>query len=192
MAKKNIKAQPFAFPTPVYIVGTYSEDKVPNAMNVAWGGVTSSSPPTLSISLRAVRQTYKNILKTKSFTVNLANETLIKESDYFGLISGAKEDKFAKTNLTPIQSDFVNAPYIEEFPISIECEVVDIVEIGSHFQVIGKIVNIIVDEELLDEAGEISIEKANLLLFEPISNNYFSTGEIAGKAFNIGKEFLIK
>ncbi len=190
--KKNIKLEPLAIPAPVFMVGSYDEDGNPDVMNAAWGGVCSSTPPCIAVSLRAIRQTYKNILKQKCFTVSIPTVEFVEEADYFGMASGAKVDKFEKTNLTPVKGDFVNAPYVKEFPINMECKVVDIIEIGSHFQVIGEIVNILGDEENFDENGKYDFDKINPLTYNPVTDDYFATGEKVGKAFTTGKVFFDK
>ena len=180
--------RPFAFPTPVFIIGTYDENGNPNVMNAAWGGICNSIPPCINISVRKERLTYQNLMSSNCFTINLPSEQYAKEADYFGIASGSKENKFEKTKLTPIKGEKVNAPYISEFPIAIECEVKEIFELDSHVQFIGDIKNIIADEECFDENGKLDIQKAHLIAYDPSSSTYYKIGDKVGKAFSIGKE----
>jgi len=135
--KKSIGAQTIVFPTPVFIIGSFDEKGRPNAAAVAWGGICCSNPPSVSIALRGATYTHTNITKQKAFTVNLPSEKYIKQADYFGLVSGRTEDKFSATGLSPIKSEIVNAPYIKEFPLVLECSLLHSVQVGLHTQFIG-------------------------------------------------------
>ncbi len=190
--KGKIKVEPFALPTPVYMVGSYDENGNPNVMNAAWGGVCSSTPPCIAVSIREKRQTYKNILNHKCFTISIPTAEYVIEADYFGIASGSKANKFEISKLTPAKGKVVNAPYVEEFPINIECKVVNIIEIGSHFQVIGEIVNILGDKDKFKSDGTFNFDKINPLMFNPITDEYHGTGEKVGKAFNIGLKYIKK
>jgi len=190
--KTSIGSKDIVFPTPVFIVGTYCEDGKPNAMNVAWGGICSSNPPCIAISIRRQRCTYENILKRKAFTVNLPSEKYIKEADYFGIVSGKSEDKFKNTELTPVKSDLIDAPYIKEFPFVMECKVVDIFQISEHTQIIGEILDIKVDEDCIDKDGKPDVGALKPLLFDPATYKYHMIGDSVGQAFSAGKAYLTK
>jgi flavin reductase (DIM6/NTAB) family NADH-FMN oxidoreductase RutF len=190
--KKNIGAKEMVFPTPVFIVGTYCEDGKPNAMNVAWGGICSSTPPCIAISIRKQRCTYDNILKRKAFTINIPSEKYIKEADYFGLISGKKADKIKDSGLTPVKGEKVDAPYIKEFPINIECKVIDTNQIGEHIQIIGEILDVKVDQDYIKENGIVDMEAIKPLTYDPASSSYYSIGNYIDKAFSAGKFFYKK
>ncbi len=97
LMKKSLGAKTIVYPTPVFIVGTYDEDGKPDVMAAAWGGISCSQPPCVSISLQKQRYTYKNIVERKAFTINIPSENHVKEADYFGMVSGRDEDKFSKT-----------------------------------------------------------------------------------------------
>lgn len=134
-------------PNILTVVGTYDTDGKPNAMTVGWAGIANSRPEVcVAISVRKETHTYEGLIHRKAFTINLPSEDLFKETAYFGVASGDKEDKFNTAGMTPIKSEFVDAPYIEEFPVNIECKVVQIHEIGSHVQFIGEVANVKVDE----------------------------------------------
>jgi flavin reductase (DIM6/NTAB) family NADH-FMN oxidoreductase RutF len=188
--KISIGAKDIVFPTPVFIVGTYCEDGKPNAMNVAWGGICSSNPPCIAISIRRQRCTYENILKRKAFTVNLPSEKNMNEADYFGMTSGKNTDKFKTTGLTAVKADFVDAPYIKEFPFVMECKVVDIFQISEHTQIVGEILDIKVDHDCMNKEGLPDIEAIKPLLFDPAASKYYNIGNVAGKAFSVGRTLI--
>ena len=186
--KKSLGAKTIAYPTPVFIVGTYDKDGKPNVMNVAWAGICCSSPPCLCISLRQATYTYGNIMDRKAFTVSIPSQDFIKEADYFGIASGRDEDKFYAAKLTPMKSELVDAPYVKEFPLVLECRLFQTVEIGLHTQFIGEILDVKADEAVLDEKGNPHIEKVKPLIFSPTGLTYYGIGECLGKAFSLGKE----
>ncbi len=186
--KKSLGAKTLVYPTPVFIVGTYNEEGKPNVMTAAWGGICCSSPPCVSVALRQAAHTYSNIVVKKCFTVSIPSEKNAREADYFGIVSGRNEDKFTITGLTPAKSDFVDAPYVQEFPLNLECKVIQSVEIGLHTQFIGEIVDVKIDAALA-EGDDPIIEKIKPLLYAPDSKNYYGVGEEIGRAFSIGKDF---
>ena len=115
--KKSLGAKALVFVTPTWIIGTYDKNGKANAAAVAWGGVCCSRPPCVGISLRKATYSYWNIMDKKAFTVNVPSEKYVKEVDYFGIASGKNEDKFARTKLTPVKSELVDAPYIIKFSL---------------------------------------------------------------------------
>ncbi len=185
--KKSIGAKAIVYPTPVFIIGTYDKNENPNAMNAAWGGISCSSPPCVSISLREATYTYGNIVYRKAFTVNIPSQEYIKEADYFGIASGRNEDKFASTGLTPVKSELVDAPYIKEFPLVLECKLVNTTELGLHTHFTGEIIDVKVDENFLDN-GNPNIELIKPFLYDPSAMAYYSIGKQLEKAFSIGKD----
>ena len=113
-------------------------------------------------------------------------ENYVKEADYFGMVSGKKEDKFAKTGLTPVKSDFVDAPYIREFPFNLECKVIQVIEIGLHTQFIGEVMDVKIDDTLQEKENHPIIEQIKPLLYAPDSRNYYAIGKQIALAFSIG------
>jgi flavin reductase (DIM6/NTAB) family NADH-FMN oxidoreductase RutF len=190
--KKSLGAKPMAFPTPVWVIGTYDKEGRPNVMTVAWGGVCCSKPPSVTISLRKATYSYQSILDRKAYTVNIPSEQFAVEADYFGSVSARDEDKFAATGLTPIRSDHVDAPYVAEFPCVLECKVTHIHEIGMHTQFIGEIINIMADEAILGKNGLPDVGKLKPFTYAPQVGTYFALGQDLGKAYNIGKKFRTK
>jgi len=190
--KKNLGPSAVAFPTPVYIVGTYGQEGEPTAMNVAWGGLCSSEPPCVMIAIRKERYTYENIMKRKEFTVNFPDAAHVKEADYLGLISGKKAKKFEVAGLTAKKGEKVNAPVIDEFPMALECKYVNSMTIGQHMMIVGEIVNVVVDENCLGEKDVIDIAKVDPMIYDAAANKYNRVGEVVDKAFFAGIELLNK
>ncbi|MDQ7782125.1 MAG: flavin reductase family protein [Desulfomonilaceae bacterium] len=186
--KKSVGAKTILYPTPVLVVGTYDKEGKPNVMTAAWGGICCSQPPCVTISVREATYTYGNLVARQAFTISIAPESYVKEVDYFGIVSGKNEDKFAAVGLTAKKSEIVDAPYVEEFPFVVECKVVHTHKIGLHTQFIGEIMDIKVDEDLLDDKGRGSIERVKPMLWAPDTRGYYGIGKYLGKAFSIGKE----
>jgi len=186
--KRSIGAKTIIYPTPVLVVGTYDRQGKPNAMTAAWAGICCSAPPCVGVSLRKATHTYSNIMEKKAFTVNVPSENFVKETDYFGIASCKEIDKFSRTKLTPVKSDLVDAPYIREFPLVLECKLLQSFEIGLHTQFIGEILDVKVEEDMLGENELPDIEKIKPILFTPESRKYFGVGRYLGEAFSIGRE----
>jgi flavin reductase (DIM6/NTAB) family NADH-FMN oxidoreductase RutF len=186
--KRSVGPKTVIFPTPVLVVGTYDANGRPNAMAAAWGGICCSRPPCVAVSLRKATYTYGNIVDRQAFTLSIPSETYVRQADYFGLVSGRSEDKFAATGLTPVQSDTVDAPYVGEFPFALECKLLHTIEIGLHTQFIGEVMDIVAEEDVLGESGAIDIERVRPLIFAPENRAYYGVGARLGEAFSIGRE----
>lgn len=184
--KKSLGAKTLVYPTPVLVICTYDNEGNPNAMTAAWGGICCSSPPCIAISLRKATYTYGNLMAKKAFTINIPSENHVRDADYFGIVSGEKEDKFAKTGLTPVKGDFVDAPYISEFPVNIECKVIHVIELGLHTQFIGEVLDAKIDVTVQEKGDQPIIEQIKPLLFAPDSRNYYVIGKQIAQAFSIG------
>lgn len=186
--KKSLGAKTLVYPTPVFIVGTYDNEGKPNVMNAAWGGICCSQPPCVAVALRKATYTYGNIMAKKAFTVSIPSEEYAQQADFFGMVSGSKEDKFARSGLTPVKSDLVDAPYVKEFPLNLECKVIQTIEIGLHTQFIGEVLDVKVDESVLGEGGAADIEKVKPMLYAPDTRQYYGVGRKIGRAFSLGKD----
>ena len=186
--KKSLGARTIIYPTPVLVVGTYDDEGKPNVMTASWTGICCSRPPALTVSIREATHTFGNIMHRKAFTASIPSEDYVKQVDYFGIASGKREDKFAAAGLTPVRSEVVDAPYVGEFPFVLECRLLHSVEIGSHTQFIGEILDIKVEETVLSEEGLPEIKKVRPFLYVPESRSYYGIGEYLGKAFSSGKE----
>ena len=186
--KKSLGAKTLLYPTPVLVVCTYDDEGKPNAMTAAWGGICCSSPPCVAVSLRKATYTYGNLMSKRAFTINIPSENYAREADYFGMVSGKKEDKFAKTGLTPVKSDLVDAPYISEFPFTIECKIIQVIEIGLHTQFIGEVMDVKIEDTLQEKGNQPMIEQIKPLLYAPDSRNYYAIGNQIAPAFSLGSE----
>jgi len=186
--KVSLGAKTIVYPTPVLVVCTYDADGRANAMTAAWGGVACSKPPCITVSLRAATASHGNITARKAFTVCLPSERNAAQADYFGVVSGRDHDKFAELGVTAVSSDLVDAPYIAEFPIALECAVVGVHELGLHTQFIGEVLDVKADESVLDAQGRPDIDRLKPILYAMDARAYFGIGELIGKAYSIGKE----
>jgi len=181
--------QTILLPSPVLIIGSYGSDGRPNIMNAAWGGIASSKPPCVSVSLREATLTYHNIIQTKAFTVNFPSEKYVREADFVGMVSGREHDKFKETRLTPEKSKLVNAPIVREFPYALECKLVRRVELGLHTMFIGEIVGMVADSEVLNPNQFPDIEKVRPMLWGSFGSlAYYGIGDKLGDTFSVGKE----
>ena len=181
--RKNLKAKAYVYPLPVLIVGTYDENGVPNAMNAAWGTVCDTAQ--VSICLSAEHKTVKNLLKTKAFTVAIADAKNVVPADYVGVVSANDvPDKLAKTGWHITKSEFVNAPIIEELPLVLECK---LVSYDADTEIcIGEVVNVSVDDRILNEKGKIDLTKFEPSAYDCDTHGYYKLGERVGNAFSDG------
>lgn len=186
--KKSFGPKTLIYPTPVWLIGTYDKEGKPNAMTVAWCGVCSSQPPCVAVSIRKATYTHGNIVNRKAFTVNVPSASYVKQADYFGLFSGKSMDKFSATGLTAVKGDKVDAPYIKEFPMILECRLISSSEIGIHTQFIGQIIDAKADESVLGNNGLPDLSKVAPILYAPETRIYYGVGARLGQAHSIGKE----
>lgn len=182
--RKNFGVKTWMYPMPVFIVATYDSDGKPNAMNAAWGGTYTDN--MVGICLSEGHKTTKNILSTKAFTVSMATADHVAQCDFLGLVSGNKDaDKFAKSGFHAVKSDYVNAPIIQELPMTLECELVSYDSETCHL--VGKIVNVSASDEVLDSNGNIDVAKLRPITFDPVGHGYYVLGDKVGNAFSDGK-----
>lgn len=181
--RKNFGAKEMCYPMPVFIIATYNEDGTPNAMNAAWGGVTEEAQ--LTICVEAEHKTAKNIQARKAFTVSMGTAQYVKACDYVGIVSGNKEpNKFAKAGFHATKSEFVDAPLIDELPMALECEMLSYDP--ESCRLVGKVINVCVDEAYLDKDGKVDVAKLQPITFDPVHHQYLVLGEKVGKAFSDG------
>jgi flavin reductase (DIM6/NTAB) family NADH-FMN oxidoreductase RutF len=185
--KKSLGAKTILYPTPIMLVGTYDASGRPNIMTAAWGGICCSSPPCVAVSLRKATYTYGNLVQQGGFTINIPSDKYAVQADYCGMVSGKKADKFAETGLTPVRSALVNAPYIEELPLVLECKLVHQIELGLHTLFVGEILDVKANEDVLDDKGVPDVEKLRPFFYAPEANAYYGTGKRLGDAFSIGQ-----
>ena len=181
--RKNFGAKPLSCPMPIYIIGTYGPDGVPNAMNAAWGGISEADE--ISICISAGHKTTANILERKAFTVSMATEQYVIACDYVGLVSGNKvPDKFAKAGFHATRSEFVDAPLIDELPMAIECELISYNK--ESCRLVGRIINVSADESVLGENGKIDPAKLRPVAYDPMNRHYLALGAPVANAFRDG------
>ncbi len=178
MGRVDLKGGALLGPLPAVMV-TVGDEENSNVLTVAWCGILSTDPARLYISVRPSRHSYKMLKKTGEFVVNLTTEPLAKTTDYVGIYTGAKVDKFAKCNLTRLPSKCVSAPTIAESPLSLECRTFEVIESGTHHIFMADILNVSVDEGFLDEQGKIRLDKAKLIGYA--HGEYFALGKRLGK-----------
>ena len=186
--KKSLGAKTLLYPTPVCVVGTYDRAGKPNVMTAAWAGICCSCPPCIAVSLRKATYTYGNIMERKAFTISLPSEDYVKQADYFGMASGRDEDKLSRARLTATKGDLVDAPFVKEFPLALECKLLHTIEIGLHTEFIGEILDVKADEECLGPDGLPDIEKIRPIMFSPEGRKYHGVGRLLGNAFSVGRE----
>lgn len=183
--RKNFGKQTWVLPQPVLIIGTYDKAGNPDAMNAAWGGVYDANKIVISLS---PHKTTENIAQNKAFTISFGDVKNMLASDYVGIVSATKTpDKLKKAGLHTHRAEYVNAPVIEEFPVTLECTFEKFNEDGN---LVGKIVNVSADEEVLDSNGNIDLGKLDLIIFDPIAAAYRKVGEKVGNAFSDGKKLI--
>ena len=186
--KTSLGARTVIIPTPVWVIGSYNKEGKPNMMTSSWVGICCSKPASLMTCLREATYTFGNIMERKAFTVNIASESLAHQAAYVGRVSGRDVDKFKKTGLTPVKSTLVDAPYIKEFPLVIECKLKQTIELGSHTMFIGEIMDVKADQSILSEEGVPDIEKLKPFVFTPGSSKFYGIGKYLGNVSDLAKE----
>ena len=178
--RKNFGAKPWVYPQPVLMIGTYDENGKPNLMNAAWGGQYDANQVMLCLSSH---KTTDNIKVTGAFTVSFATASTVVPCDYVGIVSAKQEpNKMEKAGFTTVKSKFVNAPIINELPLTLECKFLKCNEDGN---VIGQIVNVSADESILTD-GSVDYKKLDAIIFDPTAAAYIRLGEKVGNAFQDG------
>lgn len=182
--RKKINITEGIFPMPVLMVATYNEDGSVNVMNAAWG--TMQERDVVALNLTETHKTVQNIKARGAFTVSIADAAHVVEADYFGVASGNKvADKFAKSGLSAVKSEVVDAPVINEFPLCLECEFVEYQGNEYGCGVIGKVVNVTADESVMKD-GKVDISLLNAIAFDPYTHGYYKVTERVGDAFRDG------
>ena len=177
MSKVIWKAGTFIYPLPAVLVTSGTMEKS-NIMTVAWTGILNTNPAIVYISVRPERYSYNLIKENMEFAINLTNEKLVYATDWCGVRSGAKFDKFKEMHLTKEKAKFVKCPLIKESPVSVECKVIDIKELGSHNMFMAEVLSIDADEQYIDEKGAFDISKCNLISYA--NGGYYTQGKKIG------------
>ena len=189
--KKDLGVQPYLFPMPTYMIGTYNEDDSVDVMMMAWGGICDMK--MVALNLEEDHKTVANLRERMAFTLAVPSTDTLAESDYLGLVSANKDPhKFAHTGLHAYKSANVDAPVIEEYPLTLECRVAEIQQQPYGLRVLGEIVNVLADEKVLDDKGKIDAGALHAFTFDQMQNGYYAVGEKIGMAWNAGAPIVKK
>ena len=187
MGKVLLGSKPLLYPTPTVLVGANIDGK-PNFMAVAWCGIVNSEPAMISVAIQHHRYTHKGIKQNLTFSVNIPSLEMVKETDYCGIVSGHKVDKVAACRFNVFYGKLDSAPLIEQCPVNLECKVMQILNLGSHSLVIGRIEESHISESCLTD-GKPDVDKIKPFAFiVGPSSQYRALGEVVAKAFSIGKK----
>ncbi len=191
--KRSLGPATLLYPEPAILVATYDAEGKPNAMTAAWAGICASDPASLMVAIQPPRHTHDPLLQRKAFTVCVPSEAMVAETDFVGFVSGKKYDKFAVCGFTAVKAEHVDAPYIAECPVVLECSLTNHLELGTHTIMIAEIRDVKADEDCLDASGSFpDIEKLLPIIFDSGSRSYYGIGKKIGKGWNIGKSLLKK
>ncbi len=157
-------------------------------MAASWGGICCSDPPCVAVSLRKSTRSYASLIERQAFTINVPTEKQVKLVDYVGLVSGHDTDKFEATGLTAVRSQIVDAPYIQECPLILECKVLHVFDLGMHTQFVGQVMDVKAEEGVLDSRGMPDMLKVLPIVFSPANQVYYGIGRTLGQGFSMGKE----
>lgn len=186
MSKVTWKSGTFLYPIPAVMVSCGTMEKS-NIITVAWTGILNTNPAIVSISVRPTRYSYQLIKEQGEFVINLTTKDLVKETDWCGVKTGEKVDKFKEMNLHKEKAKFVKCPMIKESPVSVECKVREILELGSHHMFIADVLAINSDEKYIDEKGAFDIAKCDLIAYA--NGGYYTLGKKLGKfGFSVQKK----
>lgn len=189
--KKDLGIVQAVYPMPVLMVAAYDENEKVNVMNAAWGQICDNDK--IIIFIGEGKKTWLNIKASKAFTVALADETHMDVADFFGIASGNKiNDKFERTGYTATKSDKVHAPIVNEFPVVMECELLEILDTEYVSGIVGRIVNVKAEEAVLSDNGKVDPAKLRALSFDTFQHGYYTTGEKVGQAWNAGAKLMKK
>lgn len=188
---KEFAPKPYLFPMPTYMIGTYNDDESVDVMMMAWGGICGED--LVALNLDPEHRTSLNIEMRKAFTLAVPSIDTIRESDYLGIASSnTVKDKFERTDLHAERSKKVDAPVILEYPVTLECELVEIKDNDLEYRILGRIVGMLADEKVLDEKGNIDIEKVRPFVFDQAKYGYYELGRKVGQAWKSGVELVKK
>lgn len=188
--KRSLGPQPLLYPEPVLLVATYDEQGQPNVMTAAWGGICNSEPVSLMIGVRPSRHTHRAVMSRKAFTVGIATEEMAAAADYVGIVSGRRQNKFMAAGYTAVRSDKVDAPYIAECPVILECALTYTLELGTHTLMVGQIMDVKADEDCLNADGVPDFNKFRPLIFDSGTRRYYGMGNFVADAFSVGKPLI--
>lgn len=186
MGKTKMGPTTLIYPMPTVLVGAEVDEK-PNFLAIAWAGIANGEPPMVSVAVRPQRYTLKGIRQNQTFSVNVPSVDIVKETDYCGVRSGAEVDKVAACNFKIFYGKVEKAPLIEQCPVNLECRVVQMLELGSHYLIVGRIEEVHVSDDCLTD-GQPDVDKIKPFIFVTPSRRYHAFGDVIAKAFSVGLE----
>ena len=188
---KDFGAKPYLYPMPTYMIGTYNENDTVDVMMMAWGGICAED--MVALNLEGEHKTVANLQVRKAITLSVPGSDTLRESDFLGIASSNKmADKFQRTGLHASKSQRVDAPVIAEYPLTLECEVVEMQSQPYGLRVLGRIVNVLADQSVLDEEGKIDAGKLSTFVFDQMRHGYYAIGEKVGQAWHSGADLMKK
>ena len=188
---KDFGVKPYLFPMPTYMIGTYNEDGSVDEMMMAWGGICAED--MVALNLEEDHKTVANLKARGAFTLAVPGVDTLEPSDYLGIASANQvPDKFGKTGLHARRSERVDAPVVEEYPLTLECTVVEMQQQPYGLRVLGKIENVLAREDILDENGKIDVSKIHAFTFDQMRNDYYAIGDKVGRAWHSGGVYIKK
>ncbi len=186
--KKSFKPNTWLYPQPVLVIATYDKERIANGMVAAWGGIYDTNQ--VGFMLEHTHKTVANLLVKKAFTVSMATVPLLAETDYLGIVSGNEvPEKVENAGLHAVKSEYVDAPVLEEFPLTLECTVAKVTKVGEDYHFVGDIVNVLADESILSDR-RIDVKKLQAVTFDPSNGKYIALGDTAGDAFREGRKYI--
>lgn len=183
----SLGPQAFSAPVPVMLVGTYDADGRADIMPAAWGGICCSQPPCIAVSVRKNSWTCRSIAMRRAFTVSIPDSGMTAMADFCGLVSGKSVEKFSVLGLTPEAGEHVDAPYVRECPAVMELLLRNTVELGSHVQFIGEIMDLKVRRDCIGSEGLPDHKRIDPISYAPMTKEFFSLGEFIARAWAVGR-----
>ena len=187
MKKTKIDLMPMLFPHAAVLVGA-DVDGQPDFTTVAWATIACGTPPFIAIALNHTRHSLKGIRQNMAFSVNIPGKAMVKETDYCGLVSGARTDKARDCNFTVSYGEVANAPYIEQCPVNIGCNAEHILKLGSHYLIAGAVKEVLVSDDCLTEGKPDATKIEPIVYMSYPASSYHAVGKFIAPAFSVGKE----
>ena len=185
--KRSLGSRTLAVPAPVWLIATYDAKGKPNFMTVAWGGICSSQPPCVTVSLRSATYSHSAIVARKAYTVNIVSSSQAAQADYAGMVSGRDRNKFADCQFTAGRSSIVDAPFIHEVALVLECRLMQTLDVGIHTMFVGEIMDVKADETVLFDDRTLDIARVSPIIYDTARRAYRGIGQEIGPGWEIGK-----
>jgi flavin reductase (DIM6/NTAB) family NADH-FMN oxidoreductase RutF len=187
MSKALIRPSDYLYPQPVVLIGANVND-MPNFTTVSWAGIANETPPMISVALKYGRYTLKGIKQNNVFSVNIPSTEMVKETDYCGIASGAQVNKAEVCQFKITYGKLAKAPLVKQCPVSLECQVIQTLDLGSHSLIIGEITQAHISENCLTN-GKLDINKVSAIVYiTGTTGQYHAIGDFLANAYSVGKE----